>query len=169
MVLASAVFYLLIPLKFGWARPESSGWTAPLFHELYANDLPFNLAPSLHISLRSLIWVAFAAHLRGWLRTVVKVWFIIVGISTLLIWQHHLIDVVEGFLMGWFCWSAGGFGLPGQPSLLAWWPWPICHCQPGLFRSAAVTAAWLVKSGTVPDHAAAVALIHNLDPRVRLS
>lgn len=72
-------------VKFGWARPEPSGWTAPLFHALYANDLPFNLTPSLHISLRSLIWVAFAAHLRGGLRTVVKVWFIIIGISTLLL------------------------------------------------------------------------------------
>ena len=33
----------------------------------------------------------------------------------------------------------------------------------------AVTAAWLVKSSTVPDHAAAVALIRRLDPHVRLS
>lgn len=102
VVLASAVFFLLFPMRFGWERPEPSGWTAPLFHVLYANDQPFNLAPSLHISLRSLVWVSYGAHLRGWLRTVVKVWFILIGISTLLVWQHHFIDVVGGFLMGWF-------------------------------------------------------------------
>ena len=102
VVLVSAIFFLLFPLRFGWARPEPSGWTAPLFRALYANDLPFNLAPSLHISLRSLVWVAYAAHLRGRLRTLVKIWFILIGISTLLLWQHHLIDVAGGFLMGWF-------------------------------------------------------------------
>lgn len=102
VVLASAVCFLLFPMRFGWERPEPQGWTAPLFRALYANDQPFNLAPSLHISLRSLIWVAYGARLRGWLRTTVKVWFILIGISTLLLWQHHLLDVASGFLMGWF-------------------------------------------------------------------
>jgi membrane-associated phospholipid phosphatase len=102
VVLATAIFFLLFPMRFGWERPEPSGWTAPLFRALYANDLPFNLAPSLHISLRSIVWVAYAGHLRGWLRTVVKVWFVLIGISTLLLWQHHFLDVVGGFLMGWF-------------------------------------------------------------------
>jgi membrane-associated phospholipid phosphatase len=329
VVLASAVCYLLFPLKFGWDRPEPTGWTAPLFHALYANDLPFNLAPSLHISLRSLVWVALAAHLRGWLRTTVKIWFIIIGLSTLLLWQHHLIDVVGGFVMGWliqvlipatprrtvprtrahlklaagiggiailfsglallgggwlwFAWPAVAFGIVAMaylfrdPRLLgkengtlspaAEWcllPWlliacavqhshlggvaareihhglllgrrhtqreaaalvaagplavldltaegnaphafreqalyqnlplldlvpptgeslaeavefirthhphrtVLVHCQLGLFRSAAVTAAWLVQSGAVPDHAGAVELIRRVNPRVRL-
>ena len=101
VVLASGVFYLLFPMKFGWDRPVPNGWTAPLFRALYANDLPFNLAPSLHISLRSILWVAIAARLRGWWRTVVKVWFVLIGVSTLLLWQHHFLDVATGFLMGW--------------------------------------------------------------------
>ena len=29
VVLASAAFYLIFPLKFGWERPEPAGWTAP--------------------------------------------------------------------------------------------------------------------------------------------
>lgn len=102
VVLASAACFLLFPMRFGWARPEPQGWTAPLFHALYANDLPYNLAPSLHISLRSLVWVVYGASLRGWLRTTVKVWFILIGVSTLLLWQHHFLDVATGFLMGWF-------------------------------------------------------------------
>ncbi len=97
----SGVFFLLFPLKLGLPRPEPSGWTAPLFKALYFNDLPYNLAPSLHISLRSLVWVFYGAHLVGRLRTVVKVWFILIGLSTLLVWQHHLIDVAGGFIMGW--------------------------------------------------------------------
>jgi dolichol kinase len=101
VTIASGVCYLLFPLKLALPRPEPVGWTAPLFHVLYFNDLPYNLAPSLHISLRSLVWVFYGAHLTGWLRTSVKVWFILIGLSTLLVWQHHLVDVAGGFVMGW--------------------------------------------------------------------
>lgn len=101
VTILSGLFFLLFPLKLRLPRPEPGGWTAPFFHALYFNDLPFNLAPSLHISLRSLVWVFYGAHLTGHLRTAVKVWFILIGVSTLLVWQHHLIDVAGGFIMGW--------------------------------------------------------------------
>lgn len=101
VTLASGLCFLVFPLKLGFTRPVPEGWTAPLFHALYANDLPYNLAPSLHISLRSLIWICYGAHLLGWKRRVVKVWFMMIGASTLLVWQHHLLDVASGFVMGW--------------------------------------------------------------------
>ena len=101
VTLASGVCYLLFPLQLALPRPEPHGWTAPLFHALYFNDLPYNLAPSLHISLRSLVWVFYGAHLTGWLRRLTKMWFILIGASTVLVWQHHLVDVVSGFVMGW--------------------------------------------------------------------
>lgn len=101
VTLASAALFLLFPLKLGLPRPEPEGWTAPFFKALYFNDLPYNLAPSLHISLRSLIWVFYGAHLTGMVRRLVKVWFILIGASTLFLWQHHLVDVASGFVMGW--------------------------------------------------------------------
>lgn len=101
VTIASGLFFLLFPLKLALPRPIPEGWTAPLFHALYFNDLPYNLAPSLHISLRSLVWVFYGAHLTGWMRRSVKIWFILIGLSTLLLWQHHLIDVASGFIMGW--------------------------------------------------------------------
>lgn len=101
VTLASGLFYLIFPLKLGFPRPMPDGWTAPLFKALYFNDLPYNLAPSLHISLRSLVWVFYGAQLTGWVRRMVKVWFMLIGASTLLVWQHHLLDVASGFVMGW--------------------------------------------------------------------
>jgi hypothetical protein len=53
VTMLSGLCYVLFPLKLALPRPEPEGWTAPLFHALYFNDLPYNLAPSLHISLRS--------------------------------------------------------------------------------------------------------------------
>ena len=101
VTLASGACFLLFPLKAGLPRPVPEGWTAPLFTLLYQNDMPYNMAPSLHISLRSLVWIVYGAHLTGWTRKVAKVWFILIGLSTLLVWQHHLVDVATGFLMGW--------------------------------------------------------------------
>lgn len=101
ITVASGLCYLLFPLKLALPRPAPAGWTAPLFQALYHNDQPFNLAPSLHIGLRSLVWVFYGAHLSGRLRLLTKLWFILIGASTLLVWQHHLIDVAGGFLMGW--------------------------------------------------------------------
>lgn len=91
--------FLIWPLEFGLPRPHPTGWTEPWFRLLHKNDLPYNLAPSLHIGLRSLFWITYGRRLRGWLRSVVRWWFITIGASTLLVWQHHLMDVVTGFLM----------------------------------------------------------------------
>ncbi len=101
VTLASGACFLLFPLKAGLPRPVPEGWTAPLFALLYQNDMPYNMAPSLHIGLRSLVWIVYGAWLTGWTRKVAKVWFILNGLSTLLVWQHHLVDVATGFLMGW--------------------------------------------------------------------
>ena len=116
VTIASGVCFLLFPLQMGVPRPDPAGWTAPLFHALYANDLPYNLAPSLHISLRSLIWICYGAHLAGWPRRIVKVWFMLIGASTLLVWQHHVLDVASGFLMGWLV--ALWIPDPRQPCLI---------------------------------------------------
>lgn len=101
IITLSCVCFLIWPLKFDLPRPMPTGWTAPFFRALYANDLPFNLAPSLHIGLRCLFWITYGRHLRGGLRSAMRWWFILIGASTLLVWQHHLMDVVTGFLMAY--------------------------------------------------------------------
>ncbi len=101
IITLTCVCFLIWPLKFDLPRPMPTGWTAPFFRALYANDLPFNLAPSLHIGLRCLLWITYGRHLRGWPRTAMRWWFILIGASTLLVWQHHLLDIVTGFLMAY--------------------------------------------------------------------
>jgi len=96
---ASGICFLLHPLKFAFVRPTVDGWLAPIFAPLIANDRPFNLAPSLHISLRVILWTVYGRHLQGILRGGVKTWFFLIGLSTLLVWQHHFFDVVAGFAM----------------------------------------------------------------------
>ena len=104
-ILISAACFLLFPLRFGWARPVVHGWLGALFAPLNTLDLPGNLCPSLHISLRSILWRIYGPALRAqtWLWTAACAWFALIGASTLFIYQHHLVDLVGGWLVAWLC------------------------------------------------------------------
>jgi len=97
VILAAGLGFLAIPLRFAFPRPHVEGIFAPFFAALYSFDLPHNLFPSLHIALRTLLAVLYARKTRGVMNGLVHVWFSLVGVSTLLTWQHHLVDVVGGF------------------------------------------------------------------------
>ena len=99
-ILAGCIGFLLIPLRFAFPRPHVEGVFAPLFAALYSFDLPHNLFPSLHIALRTLLASMFLRFARGPLRGLTHAWFSLIGISTLVTWQHHLVDVLGGFWLG---------------------------------------------------------------------
>jgi len=101
VIAGAALGFLLIPLRFAFARPEVDGVFAPWFGALYSFDFPHNLFPSLHIALRTILADHYVRHSRGAGRWLVHGWFSLIGISTLLTWQHHLVDVLGGF------WLAG--------------------------------------------------------------
>jgi membrane-associated phospholipid phosphatase len=94
---AAALCYLAIPLQFAFARPQVDGAFGPWFSALHGVDLPHNLFPSLHITLRTLLAAVFLRKTRGAANWAAQGWFSLVGISTLLTWQHHLVDVLGGF------------------------------------------------------------------------
>ena len=71
-----------------------------MFAALYSFDLPHNLFPSLHIALRTLLASTYLRFCGGPWRWLTHVWFSLVGISTLVTWQHHIVDVLGGFWLG---------------------------------------------------------------------
>jgi len=99
VILGSAIGFLLIPLRFAFPRPEVAGVFAPWFDALYSFDLPHNLFPSLHIALRTVLAALYVRESRGAWRWLVHGWFSLIGISTLVTFQHHLVDVLGGFWM----------------------------------------------------------------------
>ena len=74
-----------------------------LFGWFFAADLPYNLCPSLHIALRTILAEMYARHTRGLWNLASHVWFSLVGFSTLLTHQHHVVDVAGGFLLAAVC------------------------------------------------------------------
>ena len=102
-ILIAGLFFLLFPLRFAFDRPPVTGWLAPIFNNFRTMDKPFNLVPSLHIALRTILAATYARHARGSWRIASHIWFSLIGFSTILTYQHHLLDVAGGFVLAAYC------------------------------------------------------------------
>ena len=118
------VCFIAFPLEATFIRPATSGLPGFMFAVLGGFDKPFNQAPSLHVALLVVIW----DHLRGRLprraRLLWHFWCFLIGASVLTTWQHHVMDIPTGMLLGLFAaWlfprDAGSplanFALSGDP------------------------------------------------------
>ena len=91
----SGLFFLVLPLRLDSVRPETHGVPGFLF-DLLRLDLPYNMFPSLHVSLLLILLPIYTERRGPILQIVVTMWFALVGASTLLVWQHHVVDLVGG-------------------------------------------------------------------------
>lgn len=96
----SLVCYALFPLRFTFERPLPDGVYGPLFELLGAVDLPYNRAPSLHISMLLILWLRLMPSIPQRWRGVLQGWFVLIGASVLTTYQHHLIDIPAGLAVG---------------------------------------------------------------------
>ena len=100
IILCGAVF-LLVPTRLGFERvlPEAPLYEA-VFESIFSVDLPHNLVPSLHVAFSTLILVSlFSVSRRLAGKMVFATWLVLISLSTLLVHQHQLIDVVTGLLV----------------------------------------------------------------------
>lgn len=98
VTIIAGIFFITIPLRFSFAKPEVSHSILGLpFSFLKTFDSPFNQSPSLHIAFAFVFWSVFK-DLSKW-RIFLMTWLILLGISTLTTYQHHLIDVMNGAIL----------------------------------------------------------------------
>ena len=104
-LLACLVFYLY-PARFSFVRPLTTDWTAFGYQFLSATDKPFNQLPSLHVTYALLLgvslWNAFNSQYKWRLityRLLLSIVCILIIVSTVLTYQHHLLDIVGGFVL----------------------------------------------------------------------
>ena len=142
-IVVAGVCFLLFPLRFAFERPAAVGWLGAVFDWFRGMDKPFNLLPSLHITLRTILAEHYARHTRGIWRVASLVWFSLIGFSTLFTYQHHVLDLAGGFALAGYCfyavretpwklpvvvnWRVGGCYAFGAAALLVVasmvWPW----------------------------------------------
>jgi len=106
-IMVAAAFFLLLPLKLAWPqRPRVGGWFGDLVEKSctapFLMEYPHNLFPTLHIALCLILADTYARHTRGIVRVLSQIWFILIGVSTILTWQHHLVDVAGGLVLAGF-------------------------------------------------------------------
>jgi hypothetical protein len=96
----SLVCYALVPLRFQFERPLPDGVFGALFELLGACDLPYNRAPSLHISVLLILWMRLLPFTPARWQGLLHAWFALIGVSVLTTYQHHLIDIPAGLAVG---------------------------------------------------------------------
>jgi membrane-associated phospholipid phosphatase len=101
----AAVCFLLFPMKMGpgFTHPPVGRLYAPFYALLGGFDRPYNLIPSLHVALRSILLPIYAQYSRGFARILLHGWFVLIVLSALLTWQHHLIDLAAGQALAIVC------------------------------------------------------------------
>jgi membrane-associated phospholipid phosphatase len=101
VILVAAATFLLLPAEPGFQRPAQVPGYDAVFQALYALDQRYNLVPSLHVACSAL---CIAALLRAGPRPALKLglmlWAVLLSLSVLLVHQHHLLDVLTGWLLG---------------------------------------------------------------------
>ena len=104
-LLAATVFcgivFLILPAQLGFERTVPvDAFYAVLYGNIFAVDLPHNMVPSLHVAFSTLILLTLARHSRQVVaKTLFWTWLVLICLSTILVHQHHLLDVATGLLV----------------------------------------------------------------------
>ena len=99
--------FIFFPPPTRLTAPATDGFPGLLFGALdQAVGRPYNLAPSLHIALLTILWPFYARHVPASRSRLCIFGSALIGVSVLTTFQHHIFDVPTGALLGFFClWS----------------------------------------------------------------
>ncbi|USX18450.1 phosphatase PAP2 family protein [Oxalobacteraceae bacterium OTU3REALA1] len=100
--LVACLIFAAFPLRFELTRPAvDAALPAWLFAQLSLVDRPYNQLPSLHVAYCVIFWPALRTVARtAWQRAALAGWLLLVAVSTVFSYQHHVLDVAGGALLG---------------------------------------------------------------------
>ncbi len=102
-IFLAAICFLLFPMRFAFGRPAVSGLLGWGFNIFRAMDLPYNQFPSLHIAQLCVIAPVFLARAGPKVKVFLWTWFSLIAMSTVLTYQHNILDCVGGFVLAAIC------------------------------------------------------------------
>jgi membrane-associated phospholipid phosphatase len=104
-IAAGGIGFLLVPAELAFApvRAEQLGVWAGMYHLADALNLTYNLLPSLHVAFAVICVAIFSPRAPGPVRAALWLWASLIAVSTVLIHQHHVLDVVTGWLLAVAC------------------------------------------------------------------
>jgi protein-tyrosine phosphatase len=169
-ILVAGICFLLFPLRFAFPRPHADGWLGALFDWFRGMDAPYNLLPSLHAAFTLILLDVYFRHTRGFIRVATMTWFVLIALSPVLTYQHHLIDIAGGFVLAGYCFyffrdsshappvvvnrRIGWYYAAGAAVLLVmgaiFWPWGVLLLWPAI--ALGIVAIAYFKAGPVVFH-----------------
>jgi membrane-associated phospholipid phosphatase len=102
-IIIAGICFLLFPLRFAFPRPQANGWLGALFDWFRGMDAPYNLLPSLHAALMLILLDIYFRDTRGFIRFATMIWFVLIALSPVLTYQHHVIDIIGGVVLAILC------------------------------------------------------------------
>jgi membrane-associated phospholipid phosphatase len=104
-VAVSGIAFLLFPAELAFApvRPDQLGIWAGIYHAADDLNLTYNLLPSLHVAFAVICAACFSPRAPRPLKAALWLWASLIAASTVLIHQHHVLDVVTGWLLAVLC------------------------------------------------------------------
>jgi len=96
----AAIIFYFFPGQLGFTRPEYVAGYNDIFQGMYNIDKPHNLFPSLHVTYSSLSAMSMIQQAKSKLfASIMIVWIILISLSVILVHQHHIIDIILGFIL----------------------------------------------------------------------
>ena len=102
-ILVSGIAFLLFPAELAFAPPreEDLGIWAGLYRIADGLNLTYNLLPSLHVAFAVVCVSAFSPRAPRTIRALLWLWAVLIAASTVLIHQHHVLDVISRMAAGY--------------------------------------------------------------------
>jgi membrane-associated phospholipid phosphatase/rhodanese-related sulfurtransferase len=169
-IIVAGICFVLFPLRFAFLRPQVDGWLGALFDWFRGMDAPYNLLPSLHAAFTLILFDLYFRHTRGFVRVATMTWFVLIALSPVLTYQHHLIDIVGGFILAGYCfyffrertlalplvanrrigsyYATGGAGVLILSAIL--WPWGVVLLWPAI--ALGIVAIAYFRAGFIVFH-----------------
>jgi rhodanese-related sulfurtransferase len=102
-IIIAGICFLFFPFRFAFSPPHVDGWLGAVFDWFRGMDAPYNLLPSLHAAFTLILCDIYFRHTSGFIRLAMMTWFALIALSPVLTYQHHLIDIVGGFVLAGYC------------------------------------------------------------------
>ncbi len=135
-IVVAGICFLIFPLRFAFPRPHANGWVGAPFDWFRGMDAPYNLVPSLHAAFWAFLLQVYIRHTRGFLRGAAIIWMVLIGLSPVLTYQHHIIDIIAGFALAAYCFYLFGESSEQLPV--------IANYRIGLYYFAGAQKRWSI-------------------------
>jgi fatty acid desaturase/phytoene/squalene synthetase len=103
----AAALFLFLPVETGFPPRHVEGSASLVFRVADTLNMERNFLPSLHVALAFTAVAAYARQVRGvMVKAALFAWPTAIAVSTLLIHEHHVVDLVAGILLAVVSWRA---------------------------------------------------------------